>query len=194
MYGPDAFYRFCSRPGANNLFDFIFAFISTSRHTKERTELNKKRTAAFFTNCAFVYLWNVIFCRKTMCCSFCLSLKRDFLQKDNALFLHFFPWQMRVLIPKDHLALPSALEGSREKFLHFLLKILFIWWHSEKYHRTWAFSDLNDWWLDESLLEEMPNQCNFCAIIINITKEVNPIPAQEPRKIHNPVRIDIKKL
>lgn len=40
----------------------------------------------------------------------------------------------------------------------------------------------------------MPNQCNFCAIIINVTKEVNAIPAQEPREIHNPVGIDIKKL
>ena len=72
VYDPDEFYNFCRSVNAQNVFDFIFSTFSSTRHSKDRKELNRKRTVAFLCE----------FC-------FCLSQKCYSLQKDNGIFMKF---------------------------------------------------------------------------------------------------------
>ena len=72
IYEPDQFYSFCKTANAGNVFNFILSSISSDCHSKDRKELNKKRTVA-------------------MSYQFCFSLSQrcDSLQKDNGFFFKF---------------------------------------------------------------------------------------------------------
>ena len=72
IYEPDQVYSFCKTANAGNVFNFILSSISSDRHSKDRKELNKKRTV--------VVLYQ--FC-------FSLSQRCDSLQKNNGIFFKF---------------------------------------------------------------------------------------------------------
>ena len=184
MYEPDAFYQFCSSVGANNLFDFIFASISTSRHSKERSELNKKCTVAFLYQLCF-----------------CLSQKCDALQKDNALFMKFCHMTDEGIDTQRSLGTSICSRGVKREISSFSVKnsVLFddiVKSAIENQHLVTLMID--DWtkvYTKKRPTDARTSVCdNFCTIIIKVTKEVKAIPAQELRKIHNPVGIDIHKL
>lgn len=44
IYEPDQFYSFCKTGNAGNVFNFILSSISSDRHSKDRKELNRRRT------------------------------------------------------------------------------------------------------------------------------------------------------
>lgn len=67
---PEIFREFCISAGATKLFDTILAALTTSRHSEDRINLNKKRVVSFIYN---------------MC--YCLSQVCNPLQIDHALYL-----------------------------------------------------------------------------------------------------------
>ena len=71
IYEPAEFFKFCSLHGAENLFNFVLASTTSSRHSADRILLNRKRTVAILYQLCFG-----------------LSQKCNFLQ-DNGLFLQF---------------------------------------------------------------------------------------------------------
>ena len=71
IYEPAELFKFCSLHGAANLFNFVLASTTSSRHSADRILLNRKRTVAILYQLCFG-----------------LSQKCNFLQ-DNGLFLQF---------------------------------------------------------------------------------------------------------
>ena len=74
IYGPACFFHFCKSASADNVFNFILSSISSDRHSKDRKELNKKRTVALLYQLCFGL---------SQCC--------DSLQKDNGFFFEILP-------------------------------------------------------------------------------------------------------
>ena len=72
VYSPDEFYKICQKAKAANVYNLILECMSSNRHSKERTEVNKHRVVSILYQ---------------MC--YGLSQKCDFFQQDNGLFLKF---------------------------------------------------------------------------------------------------------
>lgn len=70
IYDPDNFKDFCVSAGATRIFDTILKRLSTTKHSKRRLELNKKRTVTI--------IYKLCYCQSQLCDSF---------QKDHALYL-----------------------------------------------------------------------------------------------------------
>ena len=63
-------FEFCSLAGAANICNFILSWMTSSRHSEERTLLNQRRTVVILYQLCFGY-----------------SQKCNFFQEDNGLFL-----------------------------------------------------------------------------------------------------------
>ena len=72
VYSPTEFKTFCQNNGAPNLFDLVFACMTSPRHTKSRQILNQKRTVSLILQLCFG-----------------LSQKCALFQVDNGIFLRF---------------------------------------------------------------------------------------------------------
>ena len=70
IYEPAEFFKFGSLHGAANLFNFVLASMTSSRHSADSILLKRKRTVAILYQLCFG-----------------LSQKCNFLQEDNGLFL-----------------------------------------------------------------------------------------------------------
>lgn len=70
-YDPEQFRLMCMSAGAPTLFDTILAAVTTPRHSKQRINLNKKRTVSIIYKLCY-----------------CLSQQCNPLQVDHGLYLH----------------------------------------------------------------------------------------------------------
>ena len=72
VYDPDTFEAFCVKAGAPNVFKLFLSCMTSSRHTKNRVDINKKRCVSLIMQLCFG-----------------LSQKCDFFQVDNGILLKF---------------------------------------------------------------------------------------------------------
>ena len=180
IYEPAEFFKFCSLHGAENLFNFVLASTTSSRHSAVRILLNRKRTVAILYQLCFG-----------------LSQKCNFLQ-DNGLFLQFCNLSQtgieiqrllgtscsskvlsryRANIGKERLnvvnnAIKKALEQE-----HAILMMV------DDYHNIHTVRRPT----------EEGNTCrvdHMATIIIKIVKEAPAVPFSSVNFIHNPCGVD----
>ena len=181
IYEPTEFFKFCSQHGAANCFNFVLAYMTSSRHFEDRISLNRKLTVAILYQLCFG-----------------LSQKSNFLQEDNGLFLQFCNLSQtgietqrllgtscsskvlsryRANIGKEHStvvndAIKNALENK-----HAILMMI------DDYHNIHTVRRPR----------ERTHTCkvdHMATIIIKIVKEASAIPFSSVNLIHKPSGID----
>ena len=184
VYDPDEFYNFCRSVNAQNVFDFILSTISFTRHSKDRKELNRKRTVAFLYK----------FC-------FCLSQKCDSLQKDNGVFMKFCHLTDEGLDTQRTIGTSlcsrsvkrkttDSAKGSGDLFNSIVEDAI-----QNEHLATLMIDDWTKVYTKKRPTDERTSVAdNFCTIIIKVTKDVKAIPFTETMKIHNPQGIAVDSL
>lgn len=184
VYDPYEFYNFCRSVNAQNVFDFIFSTISSTRHSKDRKELNKKRTVAFLYK----------FC-------FCISQKCDSLQKDNGIFIKFCHLTDEGLDTQRTIGtslcsrslkrkITDSAKSSGDLFNSIVEDAI-----KNEYLVTLMIDDWTKVYTKKRPTDERTSMAdNFCTIVIKVTKDVKAIPFTEPEKIHNPHGIAVDNL
>ena len=169
IYEPDQFYSFCKTTNAGNVFNFILSSISSDRHSKDRKELNRKRTVAMLYQ----------FC-------FSLSQRCDSLQKDNGIFLKFCHLTDEGIDTQRVLGTAVGSRSVKREIVNSaknsseLLQEVVKEAIENEYLITLMIDDWTKVYTKRRPTDENTSVAdNFCTIIIKVVKDIKAIPRTE---------------
>ena len=184
IYNPNEFQNFCSKAGAPNLFKLFESCMTSTRHTKQRKELNRKRCVSLVMQLCYG-----------------LSQKCDFFQVDNGILLKFshctnegIDTQRSIGTACCSRSIDRALTqyatsnkstvdeaitmAIKEKHLILLMIDDYTTIHSKRRPTSSLASTTN----------------NMCTIIIKIFPSLDAIPVKQPEHIHPKNGIEVNQL
>ena len=182
LYEPDTFREFCISAGATKLFDSILSAVTTSRHSSDRIDLNKKRVVSVIYN---------------MC--YCLSQACNPLQIDHALYLRSSQINQEGL-ETEHIMGHSCARRTVNNVVNMMSKT-----HYQSF-KDFIDDAIKNKWLLVLIIDDYTSvhtkrrpqedkaseAKSMCTIVVKAFKQIPAITVQQANFIHDPNAIELE--
>ena len=182
LYDPDTFREFCFSAGATKLFDSILSAVTTSRHSSDPIDLNKKRVVSVIYN---------------MC--YCLSQACNPLQIDHALYLRSSQINQDGL-ETEHIMGHSCARRTVNNVVNMMSKT-----HYQSF-KDFIDDAIKNKWLLVLIIDDYTSvhtkrrpqedkaseAKSMCTIVVKAFKQIPAITVQQANFIHDPNAIELE--